>query len=327
MCKSGDVAAKAHVDSGFKRANDKKTRNNSNTIGTEYYPRYTSREVVAAFAKRGCRLRHLIGSITTMTEWLDDRGMRDYLKLTFSHPAEDDDCEQFISIAGNLYCHLQSDGAPSLVIYETGQSRTVGKMWMPGSVMQREAKFYHSTGSDAHFDLARQWIHQCETSEAHKDCQVLLTDQVGVPTRLLDLESLWTHGKKVQLCHSHELPSMPRYVTLSYRRGATKPLLLTDSTRHMLLQGCSSAKLPATFRDAIEITRGLGFSLWCVDSLCILQDSAQDWSRESAVMGDIYKGGALNIAARWSEDSSGGLFSTRRSLAYQPCCLIGLGPH
>ncbi|RSL42444.1 hypothetical protein CEP54_015481 [Fusarium duplospermum] len=47
-------------------------------------------------------------------------------------------------------------------------------------------------------------------------------------------------------------------------------------------------------------------------SLCIIQDDADDWARESSAMANIYENAYLTIAATSSKDSSGGLFSTRR---------------
>src|SRR5689334_1554382 len=71
--------------------------------------------------------------------------------------------------------------------------------------------------------------------------------------------------------------------------------------------------LPLSFQDALLITLGLGISYLWVDSLCIIQDSEDDWTRESAQMGAIYKGGILMLAAAGAEDSSKGLFMRSRT--------------
>lgn len=39
---------------------------------------------------------------------------------------------------------------------------------------------------------------------------------------------------------------------------------------------------PKTFLDAILISKYLGFQYLWVDSLCIIQDSAEDWGKESS---------------------------------------------
>ena len=38
--------------------------------------------------------------------------------------------------------------------------------------------------------------------------------------------------------------------------------------------------LPATLREAIQVTRRLGYSYTWIDPLCILQDSKEDWQTE-----------------------------------------------
>jgi hypothetical protein len=47
--------------------------------------------------------------------------------------------------------------------------------------------------------------------------------------------------------------------------------------------------LPRTFRDAVEATRELGVEFLWIDSLCILQDSVDDWDIESNRMHDVYR--------------------------------------
>ena len=61
------------------------------------------------------------------------------------------------------------------------------------------------------------------------------------------------------------------------------------------------------FRDAIAITRGLGYRYLWIDSLCILQDSPEDWKRESANMGYIYKNSVPTITAEEDPDSHAGI--------------------
>jgi Heterokaryon incompatibility protein (HET) len=67
-------------------------------------------------------------------------------------------------------------------------------------------------------------------------------------------------------------------------------------------------ELSATFRDAIDLTRRLGFQYIWIDSLCIIQDSRADWAVESAKMAIIYANSALTIAATSSASGTGGLY-------------------
>ena len=68
---------------------------------------------------------------------------------------------------------------------------------------------------------------------------------------------------------------------------------------------------PRTFQDAVIITRKLGIRYLWIDSLCILQDSRDDWEKESMVMGQVYVSGYVNIAARGAINAISGCFVTR----------------
>lgn len=86
-----------------------------------------------------------------------------------------------------------------------------------------------------------------------------------------------------------------RYVALSHCWGSENPLLTTLSTLDARTHGIPMETLPKMFQDAIVIARQLGINYVWIDSLCIIQDSDEDWSREAAVMGDIYRFSYLTI--------------------------------
>lgn len=77
--------------------------------------------------------------------------------------------------------------------------------------------------------------------------------------------------------------------------------------------GCQLSQMPQTFVDAISVTRHLGIRYIWIDSLCIYQDDAEDWSRESARMCAVYSNAHLVIAANRSSDCSGGCFHVRQA--------------
>lgn len=74
-------------------------------------------------------------------------------------------------------------------------------------------------------------------------------------------------------------------------------------------------KLPKSFREAILITRRLGYEYIWIDSLCIIQDDPADWERESAKMADIYENAVLTLAASDAIDSQHGCFRDTAKLA------------
>lgn len=80
--------------------------------------------------------------------------------------------------------------------------------------------------------------------------------------------------------------------------------------------------LPKSFRDAISITRGLGAEYIWIDSLCILQDSVEDWDRESASMGLLYANALCTLSATASKNPEGGCFRERKHLSDDSLCVL-----
>ena len=101
-------------------------------------------------------------------------------------------------------------------------------------------------------------------------------------------------------------------------------MTLTESNHQSLKKSIHMADLPLTLRDAVVITRKIGYRYIWIDSLCIIQDSPSDWKREAAAMSSVYSTSALTIAALWSPESDAGCFAYRHPLTTQPCRLCEL---
>ncbi|KAF5013167.1 hypothetical protein FDECE_812 [Fusarium decemcellulare] len=54
--------------------------------------------------------------------------------------------------------------------------------------------------------------------------------------------------------------------------------------------------LPTKYLEAIRITKALGFQYIWIDSLCIIQDSAEDWNKEARKMSAVYGRSSCNIS-------------------------------
>lgn len=74
-----------------------------------------------------------------------------------------------------------------------------------------------------------------------------------------------------------------------------------------------------TLRDAMDITRRLGYRYIWIDSLCIIQDSSEDWAVEALTMKDVYGNTSCNIAA--SGEPGHSCFVKRNPLNFFPCYL------
>ena len=69
-------------------------------------------------------------------------------------------------------------------------------------------------------------------------------------------------------------------------------------------------QMPRTFTDAIVICRKLEIPFLWIDALCIVQNDAADWQRESAMMDKIYSNAYITLAASEAIDSNGGLLGS-----------------
>ncbi|KAL1612133.1 hypothetical protein SLS60_000356 [Paraconiothyrium brasiliense] len=129
------------------------------------------------------------------------------------------------------------------------------------------------------------------------------------PTRLIQLIS--PSEGKVIATKGAGLAAQEPYISLSHCWGLHRPTTLLTTNQADMEQGFNFAMLPQTFRDAVQTTWRLGIRYIWIDSLCILQDSAEDWQREAATMGDVYRFAYLNLGATRASDSTQGMFHAR----------------
>ena len=69
--------------------------------------------------------------------------------------------------------------------------------------------------------------------------------------------------------------------------------------------------LSKTFQHAISATLSLGYSYLWIDSLCIIQDSSDDWLNEASSMNEVYQNAHFTISATPSRLLPDGLVSVR----------------
>lgn len=105
-----------------------------------------------------------------------------------------------------------------------------------------------------------------------------------------------------------------QHVALSYCRGSTIPdCRLLSSTPESSKTRIAWKAVPRTLQEAIAFTRRLGLRYLWIDALCVIQDNADDWAREAALMSDVYQNSYLTLAGLHSSENTNGLFSTRGS--------------
>ena len=105
----------------------------------------------------------------------------------------------------------------------------------------------------------------------------------------------------------------PPYVTLSYTWGMTTTLQAKRRNfaqlqkPGVLFTGDMSAQIPQTIRDAVGITKAIGYRFLWVDSLCIQQDAQGEMADELSAMHLIYANSALCLVAEAGANAEYGL--------------------
>lgn len=190
---------------------------------------------------------------------------------------------------------------------------------------------FSSTLSTGTLSLVSAWARECATS--HAKCrrifgsENLKQPEPWFPDRLVQVRRRDDGALTARLVLKNKPAHFPAsgssqldYLSFSHCWGPppepSAPLggragsVLTKDTLLKWTAALPVNDLPLAFRHAITVCAWLDFEYIWIDSLCIMQDSREDWEVQSAVMGDVYKFAFLNIAALSStSDYDGFVFS------------------
>ncbi|KAF4816417.1 hypothetical protein CGCSCA5_v006544 [Colletotrichum siamense] len=162
-----------------------------------------------------------------------------------------------------------------------------------------------ATREEMHFEIIRQWIHDCDNNPAHGDCRP--DENPDLPTRLLDLED-----SKIRLVGTTDLHA--KYVALSHPWGDPDEhshfCTYTDNIADHR-EGIDWDALPQTFKDAITTTRKLGFRYLWIDSLCIIQGPKGDFTEQSKRMEEVFSSAYCVLAASRATGQCDGFLGDR----------------
>jgi hypothetical protein len=192
-----------------------------------------------------------------------------------------------------------------------------------------------NTGSEDVNQVCSEWLSEClENHELCKNvkppgsrelnkttssiegrtalCERVTSKSLYLPTRLVELQP---HPR---ICTSEGLDPTP-YCTLSHCWGDGSMLQLRTENIDKYGKELPLRLVPKTFLDAFQVARRLGFNYIWIDSLCIIQDSQDDWEKEAVMMRQEYGNSIVNISAAGSTNGNGGLFFDRREQIVQGC--------
>ncbi|KAK3402313.1 heterokaryon incompatibility protein-domain-containing protein [Sordaria brevicollis] len=158
-----------------------------------------------------------------------------------------------------------------------------------------------STDSPEAYGLVRHWLDDCLNN--HPGCKGSSSSFQRLPTRLVDVGTPDDRPLRPRIFlpdSATQTPATISYLTLSHSWALTgSSLRLTTKTIDdwQKPEGIPIGGLARTFLDAMRITRQLGYRYIWIDSLCIMQDSSEDWNREAQTMAAVYGNSLLTIFA------------------------------
>ncbi|KAF2502274.1 HET-domain-containing protein [Lophium mytilinum] len=168
-----------------------------------------------------------------------------------------------------------------------------------------------STSSSTTRKRVGGWLEACE----RHSCGHSRKAPKWHPTRLLDIGT--SSSSAIKLCEAEEIELMADYATLSHRWASQEIPKLTSEGRASMKRGVLPRPLTRTMLDAVQVAREwLNVRYLWIDSLCIIQDSQEDWVTESAMMAEVYRNSYCNIAG--AAASTDGLFVDRDVSMVQP---------
>lgn len=200
-------------------------------------------------------------------------------------------------------------------------------IWTPWNLaderLEREAPDGHSpiphlqigfpelpqTGSHAHLESLRHWLGSCD--EHHPACKAAVS--LSLPTRLIDVGS--GIEPKIKLYETGPGDDM-RYMALSHPWGEPPHFCTYKDDVETYKGNIEFSKLPATFQDAVTVTRELGVRYLWIDSICIIQGPDGDFAQQSQRMEDVFSQAYCILAASSARGQEDGFLKPRKKRDY-----------
>lgn len=157
----------------------------------------------------------------------------------------------------------------------------------PAAATKPQSKQYSDRAdSDENFSWLSGVLEKCLTSHGgctlgDPDSRLVVEVPQRLPTRVLDVGP--TDGSiDVKLVETGRRPD--KYVALSHCWGKKQIITTTTDNIDEHKVAIDFRELSKTFQDAVIVTRKLSMRYLWIDSLCIIQNSGDDWAKESSYM-------------------------------------------
>ncbi|KAI0010047.1 heterokaryon incompatibility protein-domain-containing protein [Xylariaceae sp. FL0662B] len=270
--------------------------------GSQYHHHPSHDSLMEAFRKRCYICSLLVENLTATSEdipWRQKPGSPRHQGLSYC-------VNQCIDGAIHVNFGYKNAEGSRIIMLDV----TVSTSWVRGRLATEHLG--QSTWSKESKEATSRWLKNSISEDEIDPSTIKL-----LPTRLIHI-TLAEGGKHmVKLCQGINLSQDTQYFTLSHRWGDNMFRLLTHNLQDLMHQ-IPYEVLPITFQHAITVTSDLGYNFLWIDSLCIIQDSTEDWLKEGMSMTMIYKNATCNISATAPDDSHQGLFRLRNSETLLP---------
>lgn len=130
-----------------------------------------------------------------------------------------------------------------------------------------------------------------------------------MPKRLIDVGS--EVSPKIRLHETSPNEKMD-YLALSHPWGSPPHFCTFTSNLSNYHRGIAFYDLPATFKDAIIVTRSLGLRYLWIDSICIIQGPDGDFAEQAQQMENIFSQAYCVLAASSATGQQDGFLHPRR---------------
>ncbi|MCJ1245679.1 hypothetical protein MMC30_002883 [Trapelia coarctata] len=161
------------------------------------------------------------------------------------------------------------------------------------------------SGSPESVGRIQTWLRSC--IQSHPECKS--AEIFPLPKRVVYVGS----NSLTDPPRLYEAGSVERtpYAALSHCWGLDQTFRTVTATLESMTLSFDLEAMPKTYRDAISLARLLSIKYIWIDSLCIIQDSAQDWEIEAAKMCDVYANAQLTIGAACAAGDKEGFLGPR----------------
>ena len=160
------------------------------------------------------------------------------------------------------------------------------------------------------FGPLRTWLAECDSS--HSLCR--RGHASFIPSRLIQLNVRKGKAYPRLVDTVKGVPYV--WCALSYVWGGDQKLKTTAKTLQAYQESLPWSELPATFRDAVQVTHGFEILYLWIDVFCIIQDDQADLARELRSLPQIFQDAYLTIEASCARSVNEG-FLDYRGFFYQ----------